>query len=220
MNNILTLAVTASLLGGCAHRQPVQQQPTQSAEDVREEKRQLYYKDWEKHSDETRDKALAELGSLQFNTSTLMQRGLANRCVTDPDTWLNDDKHRACIRVNEAAEMSERHEREAYEFKKKKILVAYEDSMSRIAMGKDMDELQTMAKGLYSSSPAYASAPSAGYGYASGNPYGTPSPSLYMAPGPGTSITSFGPDMWTARGTSPEGRATICNGAYGVVSCY
>lgn len=57
-------------------------------------------------------------------------------------------------------------------------------------------------------------------GSGSSNPYGTPSPNLYMQPGPGTHITTAGGDMWSGRSTTPSGQSYRCFGAYGNVNCY
>lgn len=64
------------------------------------------------------------------------------------------------------------------------------------------------------STPAY-------YGPTSGgNTYGTPSPSLYMTPGPNTRVMNYGGGMWSGSGTTPSGNTYNCYGAYGGVSCY
>lgn len=67
----------------------------------------------------------------------------------------------------------------------------------------------------------YANEAAAYYPSASGgNPYRTPSPSLYMTPGPGTSITNYGGDMWSGSGRTASGGYYNCAGAYGTVTCY
>jgi len=220
MKTLIGMAIL-STLSGCAHRQPTQSQAQSSPPvDSGHQRRLVEIDRLTTHATETRDKALAELGPLVYRQSTQMRRADADRCMADPFTRTDENKRRQCISTVEGAEMDERHDRASYESKKDLILGDFNWDMIRVASKEGMLKMYDASERMARSEAA--SAASSGYDSApvNPNPYGTPSPSLYLAPGPGTSITSFGPDMWTARGTSPGGRATTCNGAYGVVSCY
>lgn len=76
--------------------------------------------------------------------------------------------------------------------------------------------------GVFNTRRSYSSVYAYGPSYSGSNPYGTPSPSLYVQPGPGTRITTYGGnDMWSSSQYNKEtGRTTNCYGAYGSVSCY
>lgn len=76
-------------------------------------------------------------------------------------------------------------------------------------------EVNSHIAGTYDYSAGYA-APVAGY---SGNTYGTPPPSLYVTPGPGTRVMNYGGGMWSGSGRTATGGYYNCYGAYGGVTC-
>lgn len=220
MKTLLTIAILTTL-SGCAHRQPTQSKAQVAPQVDQEHQRRLGEIDrLTTHATETRDKALAELGPLVYKQSTQMRRADADRCMADPSTRTDEDKRRQCISTVEWAEMDERHDRDSYESKKGRIQDDFNWDMIRVTSKEGMLKMYDASERMARSGAAAA----ASSGYASApvnpNPYNTPSPSLYMAPGPGTSIQTFGGDMWSGRSTTPSGRGYTCFGAYGNVGCY
>lgn len=236
MKTLIAIAILSTLSGCAANTELVAQRREAHntlAKDLLDKDNAKVDKEFDAKREEVqrqKDLALAVMDETDpYGEETKMRIKAAEHCQKEvAEKGPAHPHYHLCISTTGLAESAKTRDHEHIQQLKTDLAKDYDKQLAKIESDRAADK--QMYQRIYASNlieePSVKRTYAGGYAGSAAmapinsNPYNTPSPSLYMQPGPGTSIQTFGGDMWSGRSTTPSGRGYTCFGAYGNVSCY